>query len=173
MGIRIETRYEASTAVKADRTFWCMRCDFKCPALVRGTGSASLSVAGWGGPDDGSASIVAWQAKKAAEANAHDAFDMIPCPKCGTTDPTAMGRFRVRAGLVAAFVGAIAAVVGYGVAIMVIWPPSGATGPVGAAIGLAVGAGGVILERVLEISTLRSKVRLFPDEAPSNDLTRL
>lgn len=168
----VQRRYTASSELTEDRTFWCLHCDFKCPALSFGIGSASTTSGGFG-YSEGATVAAVQAAQAAAQALAKQSFGLIPCPRCGKTDTTAVHRFRVGAAARAIFAGVVCGFVGY---IVVDWSyPITHKIPNIAGVGMGFAAGVVlaILERVIALFTLRGRTKLFPEHAPSNDLTRL
>jgi hypothetical protein len=173
--MHIERKYTASSQVGVDRTFWCLQCDFKCPALVLGVGSASTTSFGIG-HDDGAALAAVTAAKTAAQEDAQQTFGLIPCPRCGATDATATRRFRVGGALRAVLAGLVCGFAGYIIAkenVGYMNPDAAALCAVGVGVGFAVGVVLAILERTVALYSHRGRAKLFPDQAPSVDLTRL
>lgn len=159
--------HSASTQVQADRTFWCLECEYKCPALVVGVGSAAVSTSMLR-DSDGAALDAADEAQHQAEQNAQKAFALTLCPRCGRCDRAALRSFALLSALLAAGGGFAGLFLGLSRLLS-----AGESAQL-VALGLfALGAGFVALLRFFSLRALRRQVVLFPGEAVSEDPSKI
>lgn len=164
----IGKQFEASATVTADRTFFCLSCGFKCPAVVLGVGTG-LASSHYMLMDESAALSAKNEAEELAEADAEQALLLVPCPRCRAVNALARKTYHtgtIGRALLAALVGGFLGQLGTVMANL-----RGTRVPMLVLAGLS--AVMVALVRRGRLNVLCSQVTLFPDQAPSGDLSKI
>jgi hypothetical protein len=109
------------------------------------------------------------EAAEAAEANAEQALLLTGCPRCGVVNPVA----RREHGIGTFFRATLAALGGAVVGLIVARTMSAHSVTAPVLLSGGVGAAIAVFVRRRQCAALRDQVMLFPDRAPSDDLSMI